>query len=1488
MKRRTFAVLLMASLLLAASFISVVSFAGGEGNDGYGERDGVLGDKDWTGYIEITDAGDLMKIGNVVGSPLNGKYYLSDDIDITSEDFAPIGSISDPFTGIFDGDGHTIFIDIRIEGGTGDVYAGLFACIGGATIRDLNVTGDVYADSDGSLVCAGGIAGYAEAVGGTVTIDGCFYNGSISANSFTEYACAGGIAGRISAAGGTVTIDGCYNKGGISASSPIEGYAYAGSIAGMITADDGIVTIDGCYNTGGVCAESLSDTLNAASGGIAGYIGSADGGSVTITNCYNEGGIQADGIYLYTSAGGIAGWISADDGIVTIEECYNTGEINACSISASAGGIAGAVSAVSGTVSIENCYNAGKIHIEGDQQTSAGGITGYVKADDGTVTIKSCYNTDANDDSCTLSVGGISGSISAVNGSAVTIEMCYNMGYLRTDVPGYAYVGGILGYAYAGDSSALMIKNCYNAGDMWACLSYGNYGGILGYAAADAAVITIENCYNVGVLEDPHGASGSILGTIELGTVKIINCYFLEDTDANMVDEGSSAQITGNNAASTESEMEDESTYFDWDFDNVWAITDGEYPTLRSLVKPIKYDISEDSDSEWTGEGSLVITVIGKFEEEDLEGMDVYIDGLWVDPDNYEAKLGSIDITLKELFLKSLSNGVHQIEIFVKGGVASTTLTISATEEDALDGTLAIILNTVDGTLTADVSEVTGGSGAFTYEWSGTGVTDSGTDTLTISEYALGDEVTLTVTRADATGSRTATITVFKVTVTASGDTDTDEALILEQYGEEGYAISIGYILSNFGSLSNTLTYSGVASEPTQVTAPGSATSEYIIDTADAADGVIEITATFAHADLPVLGGTLVISLNTANGALTADTSEVTGGSGAFANEWSGTTETTHVLALADYVLGSEVTLTVTRADASGSLTATITVFEITLTAIGRDGTENVSADVQYGVAGSTVVISYTLDANGSLSETLTYSGVASAPAQVNTAGTGTSNYTVSAADAVSGVIAITATFAHLDVAIYEIILNDGGTGAAGAGFYPEDHVVEIYAGDAPAGMRFAGWTSDVGVTFADEDSVSTTFIMPAEAVEITAVWEDIPPTVVSVTPSGTGAAVNGDIVITFSEAMNEAVEGTVEINGVVLTGGSWISSTVFTIPYNGLANSTLFSVSISGFEDVAGTEMDADSSNSFTTVAATLVFTGPFSIPASTVGTAIDPVEVLGGVSGGTTPYVFSASGLPTGLSIHPDTGVISGTPSAATAAGSAMITVTDNDGFEESILVSFGAVSAIPVTFTASQTGGTSGTDDSTGIVITFSAAVTGLDAGDITVTNGTGSVTVGTLSGSGTTWTLILTAVAAEGDVTVSIGDFGDFEVTTVSQEVAVYKDTYVPPTTYAVSVANGTGSASHEAGQTVTITADAAPEGKVFDKWTTTTAGVTFADANSATTTFVMPAGAVSVTATYKDAPVDDVTDVDDTAHTILLISIVLLAIIAVGFLLMKKP
>ncbi len=87
------------------------------------------------------------------------------------------------------------------------------------------------------------------------------------------------------------------------------------------------------------------------------------------------------------------------------------------------------------------------------------------------------------------------------------------------------------------------------------------------------------------------------------------------------------------------------------------------------------------------------------------------------------------------------------------------------------------------------------------------------------------------------------------------------------------------------------------------------------------------------------------------------------------------------------------------------------------------------------------------------------------------------------------------------------------------------------------------------------------------------------------------------------------------------------------------------------------------------------------YDIPASTVNSAITTINVAPGVSGGTTPYTFSATGLPAGITIS-TVGVISGTPTTAADAGTATITVTDSAAptATGSITINYGAVSTAP----------------------------------------------------------------------------------------------------------------------------------------------------------------------------------------------------------------
>ena len=92
--------------------------------------------------------------------------------------------------------------------------------------------------------------------------------------------------------------------------------------------------------------------------------------------------------------------------------------------------------------------------------------------------------------------------------------------------------------------------------------------------------------------------------------------------------------------------------------------------------------------------------------------------------------------------------------------------------------------------------------------------------------------------------------------------------------------------------------------------------------------------------------------------------------------------------------------------------------------------------------------------------------------------------------------------------------------------------------------------------------------------------------------------------------------------------------------------------------------------------------------------------------------------------------------------------------------------------VTFeSAVQTGGTSGTADSTGLTLTFSVDPTTLAAGDITVTG----ATKGALSGTGTTRTLAISNITVGNGETVSvaIASPSGFTLTGSPQTAVVYK-------------------------------------------------------------------------------------------------------------------
>ena len=146
-------------------------------------------------------------------------------------------------------------------------------------------------------------------------------------------------------------------------------------------------------------------------------------------------------------------------------------------------------------------------------------------------------------------------------------------------------------------------------------------------------------------------------------------------------------------------------------------------------------------------------------------------------------------------------------------------------------------------------------------------------------------------------------------------------------------------------------------------------------------------------------------------------------------------------------------------------------------------------------------------------------------------------------------------------------------------------------------------------------------------------------------------------------------------------------------------------------------------------------------SLPAGMVGVAYSTTVAA---TNGSTPYVWSATGLPAGLSINASTGVISGTPTTA-GAPTVAITVTDNVSDVDTVNLTLTIHAALTIS-TASLPSGEVGTAYSTTIAATggftpYTWSATGLPAG-LSINSSTGVIS-GTPTTDGTsTVTVVVT--------------------------------------------------------------------------------------------------------------------------------------------------
>ena len=149
-------------------------------------------------------------------------------------------------------------------------------------------------------------------------------------------------------------------------------------------------------------------------------------------------------------------------------------------------------------------------------------------------------------------------------------------------------------------------------------------------------------------------------------------------------------------------------------------------------------------------------------------------------------------------------------------------------------------------------------------------------------------------------------------------------------------------------------------------------------------------------------------------------------------------------------------------------------------------------------------------------------------------------------------------------------------------------------------------------------------------------------------------------------------------------------------------------------------------------------------------------------------------------------------------------------------------------------------------------YSASTTGATPHDLTVDFGTGdgSYTLGeSVAIAADTAPSGQVFSAWTGSVVSNFADVNSPTTTFTMTDVdTTLTATYAPIAPFVLTVEQGSGDGSYLQGQSASLVADAAPAGQVFSAWTGSAVS-NFADVNSATTTFTMPAGDTIITATY---------------------------------------
>ena len=201
----------------------------------------------------LAAAGAVQNIGTAeafAAMEPGGNYQLTADITVT----APYANEFTDFSGTFDGNGHTVTLNITAS--TANV--GLFSTLaGGAVVKNVITAGSISSTEK----YVGGIAGFANTYSGDVTIENCKNTAAVQGGNGV-----GGIFGYCSGSAHSVTITGCANTGTIS------GARNSGGICGTL---ENAHFIKNCYNSGAVTGSNIGGILGRGAKGV------------LIENCYN-------------------------------------------------------------------------------------------------------------------------------------------------------------------------------------------------------------------------------------------------------------------------------------------------------------------------------------------------------------------------------------------------------------------------------------------------------------------------------------------------------------------------------------------------------------------------------------------------------------------------------------------------------------------------------------------------------------------------------------------------------------------------------------------------------------------------------------------------------------------------------------------------------------------------------------------------------------------------------------------------------------------------------------------------------------------------------------------------------------------------------------------------------------------------------------------------------------------------------------------------